>query len=229
MKRGLGERKKLLLAWRTRAYMVDSFFRSRSGSRKAKMTHRNRKKERNFKFWSAGCTLLMAEGFSCNFWSRKYYFFFSCHFVSILVFKVLDLDLYPRQDPDPHWSKMPARIRTETNADTKHWYGRRVRKVYCAHACILRMRTACAWVRLRHAYFLRMRTSCACVLLAHCTYCLRVAKDWCLERGKPVEVRMLGQEVQLRENGLLQGEDEAPVLAHRAQPPRPRPAHIGKM
>ncbi len=35
-----------------------------SGSRKAKMTHKNRKKYRIFMFWSAGCSLLRAEGFS---------------------------------------------------------------------------------------------------------------------------------------------------------------------
>jgi hypothetical protein len=39
---------------------------SGSGSRRAKMTHKNRKKYRNFMFWSAGCSLLRAEGFSCS-------------------------------------------------------------------------------------------------------------------------------------------------------------------
>ena len=33
------------------------------GSRRAKMTHKSRKKLRNFMFWSAGCSLLRAEGF----------------------------------------------------------------------------------------------------------------------------------------------------------------------
>ncbi len=37
-----------------------------SGSRRAKMTHKNRKKYRIFMFWSAGCFLLRAEGFSCS-------------------------------------------------------------------------------------------------------------------------------------------------------------------
>jgi hypothetical protein len=39
---------------------------SGSGSRRAKMTHKNRKKYRIFMFWSAGCSLLRAEDFSCS-------------------------------------------------------------------------------------------------------------------------------------------------------------------
>jgi hypothetical protein len=34
-----------------------------AGSGRAKMTHKNRKKLRNLMFWSAGCSLLRAEGF----------------------------------------------------------------------------------------------------------------------------------------------------------------------
>ncbi len=41
-------------------------FRSGSGSRRVKMTHKERKKLRKFTFWSAGCSLLMNEGFSCS-------------------------------------------------------------------------------------------------------------------------------------------------------------------
>ncbi len=37
-----------------------------AGSRRAKMTHKNRKKYRIFMFWSAGSSLLKAEGFSCS-------------------------------------------------------------------------------------------------------------------------------------------------------------------
>jgi hypothetical protein len=33
-----------------------------SGSRRAKITHKNRKKLRNFMFKSSGCSLLRAEG-----------------------------------------------------------------------------------------------------------------------------------------------------------------------
>ncbi len=45
----------------------DPFSESGSGSRRAKMTHkRRRKKFRNFMFWSAGCSLLRAEGFFCH-------------------------------------------------------------------------------------------------------------------------------------------------------------------
>ncbi len=39
---------------------------SGSGYRRAKMTHKNRKKVRNFMLWSAGCSLLRVEGFSCS-------------------------------------------------------------------------------------------------------------------------------------------------------------------
>ncbi len=35
-------------------------------SRRAKMNHKNRQKLRNFMFWSAGCSLLRAEGFICS-------------------------------------------------------------------------------------------------------------------------------------------------------------------
>ncbi len=35
-------------------------------SSRAKMTYKNRKKLINFIFWSAGCSLLRAEGFSCS-------------------------------------------------------------------------------------------------------------------------------------------------------------------
>ncbi len=37
-----------------------------SGSGRTKITQRNRKKYRIFMFWSAGCSLLRAEGFSCS-------------------------------------------------------------------------------------------------------------------------------------------------------------------
>ncbi len=40
--------------------------RIRIRSRRAKMTHKNRKKYRIFMFWSAGCSFLRAEGFSCS-------------------------------------------------------------------------------------------------------------------------------------------------------------------
>jgi hypothetical protein len=36
------------------------------GSRRAKMTHKNKKKSRIFMFLSTGCSLLRAEGFSCS-------------------------------------------------------------------------------------------------------------------------------------------------------------------
>ncbi len=39
---------------------------SGSGSRRAKMTPKQRKKSRIFMFWSAGCSLLRADGFTCS-------------------------------------------------------------------------------------------------------------------------------------------------------------------
>jgi hypothetical protein len=39
---------------------------SGTGSRRAKMTHKNRKKSRIYIFLSTGCSLLRAEGFSCS-------------------------------------------------------------------------------------------------------------------------------------------------------------------
>jgi hypothetical protein len=39
---------------------------SGSGSRRAKMAYKNRKKSRIFMFLSTGCSLLRAEGFSCR-------------------------------------------------------------------------------------------------------------------------------------------------------------------
>jgi hypothetical protein len=65
------------------------------GSRRAKMTHKKRKKLINFIFWSAACSLLRAEGFSYSLevfygglglqsFIKKYNFFsdvpvFFCH------------------------------------------------------------------------------------------------------------------------------------------------------
>ncbi len=44
----------------------DPYSKSGSGSRRARMTHKSRKLFRNSNFWSAGWSLLKAEGFFCN-------------------------------------------------------------------------------------------------------------------------------------------------------------------
>jgi hypothetical protein len=44
----------------------DPYLESGSGSRRAKMIHKSRKKLRNFMFLSAGFSLLRAEGFFFN-------------------------------------------------------------------------------------------------------------------------------------------------------------------
>ncbi len=77
-----------------------------SESRRAKMTHKHRKKFINFIFWNAGCSLLRAEVFSCsldisklqykNFFSSVWYFF-----LQFLVIKALD----------PDWIRISIRIR----------------------------------------------------------------------------------------------------------------------
>ncbi len=70
-----------------------------SGYRRAKLTHKNRKKLRNFMFWSAGCSLLRAEGLllyrsldvlneglgisKLQFLIKKISIFFSCEFVFV--------------------------------------------------------------------------------------------------------------------------------------------------
>ncbi len=105
---------------------------SQSGSRfmRAKMIQKNGKKFRNFMFWSAGCSLLSAEGFSFSLdvlWRglriiqlqclikkrfKKFSLYFSLQFLAI---KILDPDpdslemLDPDLDPDP--DSMKIRIR----------------------------------------------------------------------------------------------------------------------
>jgi hypothetical protein len=98
---------------------------SGSGSRRAEVTHKNRKKlinfmflrkkSRNFMFLSAGGSLLKAEGFCCNldvlyegpgisklqfFFINKYNFFSSCNFFSLPIFG------YKTLDPDPVWYQL---------------------------------------------------------------------------------------------------------------------------
>ncbi len=66
-----------------------------SGSRRAKMTHKSRKKFKNFMFWSVGCSFLRAEGLSCNVlyggqgieivvFAKKNYFFSAVIFFNFL-------------------------------------------------------------------------------------------------------------------------------------------------
>jgi hypothetical protein len=78
------------------------------GSRRAKMTDKIRKKVINFMFWSAGCSLLRTEGFSCSLdvlygglGISKLQFFYQknkekklccCIFVQFVVIKTLDTD-----------------------------------------------------------------------------------------------------------------------------------------
>ncbi len=58
-----GSRKKSVFLFRIRIW---SGFNQVSGSRSAKMTHKNRKKLGNFMFLSTECSLLRVEGFSCS-------------------------------------------------------------------------------------------------------------------------------------------------------------------
>ncbi len=93
---------------------------SQSGSRRAKKTHKHRRKLIKFMFWSAGCSLSRADGFSLSldilyggigirrldFWSKKDWKknFQLCFFLQFLVMKTMDTD--PDSDllemPDPY-------------------------------------------------------------------------------------------------------------------------------
>ncbi len=76
------------------------------------MTQKNRKKLRNFKFWSNGfsCGLDVLYGglgiSKLQFWSKNINYFPSINFFKILVMKTLDLDLDPDPHSDSHWPKM---------------------------------------------------------------------------------------------------------------------------
>jgi hypothetical protein len=83
---------------------VDPDSKSGSGFRRAKITHKNRKKLRNFMFLSARCSLLRAEGFSCSLdvlygglgisklqiLIKKYEFFSQLFNFKLLIIKTLD-------------------------------------------------------------------------------------------------------------------------------------------
>ncbi len=81
------------------------FWAAVSGSGRAKITHKNRRKWGNFTFWSSACSLLMAEVFSCSLdvlqgrlGIKK--IFSSCNFfIQFLGIRKVDLD--------PHWPKVP--------------------------------------------------------------------------------------------------------------------------
>jgi hypothetical protein len=89
---------------------VDPDSESGSGSRRAKMTHKSRKKYKNFMFSSVKWPLLRSEGFFSNLdvlygglgigklyflIIKKIYIFFSCNFfLKFLVIKALDPDRY---------------------------------------------------------------------------------------------------------------------------------------
>jgi hypothetical protein len=109
----------------------DKDWQSGSGSRRAKMARKYRKESINFIFWSAGCSTLRAEGFSCTLdvyygglgisklqfltkKKKKKKKNYQLYFLQFLVFKTLDpypdpdslemLDPYPYPDsinPDP--------------------------------------------------------------------------------------------------------------------------------
>jgi hypothetical protein len=67
---------------------------------RAKITHKNRKKFRNFIFCSAGCSLLRAESFSCSFdilygdLGISKLHFSAVNFSQFLAIKTLDPDRY---------------------------------------------------------------------------------------------------------------------------------------
>ncbi len=111
----------------------DSESESRSGSRRAKMTYKNRKKLRNFMLWSAGRSLLRAEGFSCSLdvlygglGISKLQFFIkelSNFFPAVIFFPILEYQ-YPGSGAvfSPKWCiliRIP--VLDSMNPDPKHW------------------------------------------------------------------------------------------------------------
>ena len=117
---------------------------SGSGSRGAKVYHKNRKKWRNFMFWSAGCSLLRVDGFSCSLdvlygglgiikllcFIKKYKFSFSCTFFTVFGHKNPGSGWIRIRIDLKCWIRIRIRIRIETNADPKH----------CSHICKLFVR-----------------------------------------------------------------------------------------
>ncbi len=84
---------------------------SRFGSRRGKFSLKNRKKLINFIFWSAGCSLLLAEGFSCSLnvlygglRISKLQFLIKKRLFSYIFFQFPDL--LELLDPDPHWIRI---------------------------------------------------------------------------------------------------------------------------
>ncbi len=96
---------------------VDTDSESGSGSRRAKMTHKNGEKLRKFIFWSDGCSLLRAEGFffsldvlyrglgigKLQFLIKIIFNFFSCPFFNFWSSKPwILIGIQPKMlDPDP--------------------------------------------------------------------------------------------------------------------------------
>ncbi len=83
---------------------LDPGFNQDSGSMRAKMTHKSRKKLRNFMLWSAGCSLLRAEG-------NKFLTIFGLKTLDPDWIRVLIGTLPKRPDLDPY----------QMNTDPKHW------------------------------------------------------------------------------------------------------------
>ncbi len=108
---------------------MNRFARSRSGSRRAKMTHKNIKKWRNFMCWSAGCSLSSSEDFRLPLlvgrpsWRPRekvnwnFYLKSINLFSAVICFSIVWSSKPWKPEPDPHWPTIRIRIRIKTNAD----------------------------------------------------------------------------------------------------------------
>ncbi len=93
---------------------------SRPGSKRAKMAQKNRKQLIHFMVWSAGCSLLRAEGLSCSLEVLHGGQFF---FLQFLVIKTLDP--YPNLEPDPYPDPYPdslIMLDSDSYPDPQHWF-----------------------------------------------------------------------------------------------------------
>ncbi len=98
---------------------------------RAKRSHKNGKKFRNFMFWSAGCSLLMAEGFCCSLdvlygglGICQNVFVFSCKFFQFLVIKTpIRIGIQPKMlVPDPDSNPYDIKWIRVRNTVWKCWF-----------------------------------------------------------------------------------------------------------
>ncbi len=139
---------------------------SGSGSRKTKNDpqHKHRKKFINFIFWSAGCSFLRAEGFSCSLDISKFQLYF---FSSVFGHQNPGSGLDP--DPDPDSLEMldrdPYPNLDSMNSDPQ--LGGTVIWSFGLHSLYGIMDCVSLWIPL-------LRLSCLLVLSCHPSFGLKI-------------------------------------------------------